>query len=68
MWLNENKYSYELLQAVKEVSTDVSKQADWLKDQLSVQLNNEIAVPCLWQDLLRAAFSQINWVEIVASI
>lgn len=68
LWLNENDQAQRFLHSVKDVDTDVSKQAAWLHDQMSLQLEDEIGVPCLWHDLLHAAFAQINWTEVVESI
>ena len=41
------------------------EQADWLEMMLRYELEDEIDEPCLWQDLLRAAFGRIDWSEII---
>ena len=68
LWLSENEHSYRLLMSVKDIDDDVYGQAEWLGEQMRMQLDQEIAVPCLWSDLLNAAFSQINWREIVENL
>lgn len=68
LWLNENERSYRFLMSVKDIDDDVYRQAEWLGEQMRMQLDQEVTVPCLWSDLLNAAFSQINWREIVESL
>ncbi len=65
LWLNNDEQSYRVLLQAKESGASVYEQADWLKSLLEMQLADEIAVPCMWQDLLRGASGQINWVEIL---
>ncbi len=40
-------------------------KADWLKERLEWQLNDEIEEPCMWRDLLQHAFRQVDWLEII---
>lgn len=40
-------------------------RADWLKEQLEQQLQDEIEEACVWRDLLEHAFRQVDWLEII---
>ncbi|QHN43018.1 hypothetical protein GII36_04130 [Candidatus Mycosynbacter amalyticus] len=40
-------------------------KADWLKERLEWQLNDEIEDACMWRDLLQHAFRQVDWLEII---
>lgn len=68
LWINENEHSQQLLLSAQGLSTEAYEQADWLRERLSLQLDDEIDVPCLWQDLLRHAFGQVEWLEIVRAV
>ncbi|MCX6727525.1 MAG: hypothetical protein NTX11_01800 [Candidatus Saccharibacteria bacterium] len=41
--------------------------AEWLKEQIRDQLDDESAIASMWSDLLSTAFYRINWQEIIAS-
>lgn len=68
LWLNENERSQQVLLTAQSVSSEAYEQADWLRERLSLQLDDEIETPCLWQDLLRHAFGQVDWLEIVQAV
>lgn len=68
LWLNKNQMSRSFLESAKDVSEDIYDQAEWLKEQMSIQLRDEIDTPCLWHDLLQAAFGEIDWVELALNI
>ncbi len=68
MWLNNDESSYRFLQdIVQEEGAPDYEKADWLESLLRYQLDDEIDVPCMWQDLLRHAFGQVDWLEIIAN-
>lgn len=66
LWLTGDESSYHFLQGVlrAEGAADFEK-AEQLESQLRDQLDDEIAVPSMWQDLLRHAFDQVAWLEII---
>lgn len=66
LWLTNDESSYALLrEATSKDAWRTYEQADWLEMMLRYQLDDEIDVPCLWQDLLRVAFGRIDWSEII---
>ena len=66
LWLTNDASSYALLrEATSNDAWRTYDHADWLEMMLRYQLDDEIDVPCLWQDLLRAAFGRIDWSEII---
>lgn len=66
LWLSNDERSYALLMEATTLPDKVHwERGEWLRDTLSEQLDCEIEVPCLWQDLLRHSFSQIDWTEII---
>ena len=68
LWLNENERSQQVLLTAQDISSQAYEQANWLRERLSLQLDDEIETPCLWQDLLRHAFGQVDWLEIVQAV
>jgi len=66
LWLTNDVSNYALLQeAFSKDMWRTYEQAEWLEMMLRYELDDEIDEPCLWQDLLRAAFGRINWSEII---
>ncbi len=65
LWLNNDESSYDVLLKALCLSGDIYDRAEWLEEQLRCQLDDEIDVPCLWQDLLRTAFGRISWYELI---
>jgi len=66
LWLTNDESNYALLQeALSKDMWRTYEQAEWLEMMLRYELDDEIDEPCLWQDLLRCAFGQVNWSEIV---
>ena len=61
LWLNNDESSYNVLCRAIDVDGSLFDKADWLEEQLRYQLDDEIDVPCLWQDLLQTAFGRISW-------
>jgi hypothetical protein len=51
--------------AVGRVAMGQGRVDEWLEMMLRYELDDEIDEPCLWQDLLRAAFGRINWSDII---
>ena len=65
LWLNNDQASYQqLLQANQQEGSKYTK-AEWLKTELSQQLDDESSEASLWSDLLNTAFDSINWVEAI---
>jgi len=65
LWLNNDRFNYELLaDAYKQNSGDF-EQAEWLEQQLRYQLDDEVGSANLWSDLLSTAFGRISWVEVI---
>ena len=67
LWLNNDESSYDVLCRAIDVAGTLFDKADWLEEQLRYQLDDEIDVPCLWQDLLQTAFGRISWSELIES-
>jgi hypothetical protein len=67
LWLNNDESSYDVLCRAIDVDGSLFDKADWLEEQLRYQLDDEIDVPCLWQDLLQTAFGRISWSELIES-
>lgn len=65
MWLNNDPMSQRVLLDALGALGDSFDKASVLQERLSKQLDQEIDVPCLWLDLLKLAFSQVNWVEVI---
>ena len=65
LWLTNDQQSYNILMDAISVPAPAYEKAEWLKGQLEIQLDDELGVACMWQDLLRHAFNQIDWVELV---
>ena len=66
LWLTNDEANYALLQeALGKDMWRTYEQAEWPEMMLRYELDDEIDEPCLWQDLLRAAFGRINWSEII---
>jgi len=65
LWLTNDQQSYNILMDAISVPAPAYEKAEWLKGQLEMQLDEELGVACMWQDLLRHAFNQIDWVELV---
>ena len=66
LWLTNDESNYALLQeALSKDMWRTYEQAEWLEMMLRYELDDEIDEPCLWRDLLRAAFGRINWSEII---
>lgn len=65
LWLTNDEGSYRFLMGAIADHEESWQSAEWLKMSLQEQLNDEINVPCLWQDLLQQAYDKIDWIEIV---
>jgi hypothetical protein len=66
LWLSNDEGSYALLMEATTLPDKVHwERGEWLRDILSEQLDDEIEEPCMWRDLLRHSFSQIDWTEII---
>mgnify|MGYP005608725239 FL=1 len=66
LWLTNDEANCALLQeALSKDMWRTYEQAEWLEMMLRYELDDEIDEPCLWQDLLCAAFGRINWSEII---
>lgn len=65
LWLTNDEGSYRFLMEAIASQEEPWQSAEWLKMSLQEQLNDEINVPCLWQDLLQQAYDKIDWIEIV---
>ncbi len=65
LWLNNDEPSYRVFAQALRIDADTSERAEWLEEQLRLQLDCEIDTPCLWQDLLRTSFGRISWLEVI---
>ena len=66
LWLTNDESNYALLQeALSKDMWRTYEQEEWLEMMLRYELDDEIDEPCLWHDLLRAAFGRIDWSEII---
>lgn len=57
LWLNNDQVSYELLLEARKHSGNICDQAEWLKEELSAS--------GLLADLVNAAFSRVDWTEVL---
>lgn len=65
LWLTGDEGLYGLLvRAIRENNT-VQETAQYIEQELTEQLEGEVATSSLWRDLLGWAFDQIDWEEIV---
>lgn len=67
LWLHEEPEGYSLLQEAytQKYNKDDYECAEWLKNQMHHRLWIETIEACLWSDLMMAAFSRVNWLEII---
>lgn len=65
LWLTNDQPSYSVLMEAINMQCPVFDKAEWLKDLLERQLDDEIDEPCIWRDLMQHAFRQIDWVEVI---
>ena len=67
LWLHQEPENYALL---REAYTQPDNKndyecAEWLKEQMHHRLWIQSVEACLWSDLMMAAFSRVNWLEII---
>ena len=67
LWLHQEPELYALLRDtyIQPYSEDDYECADWLADQMRQRLFERSMEACLWSDLMTAAFSRVNWLEII---
>jgi hypothetical protein len=65
LWLNNDQRNYELLWEASHKYRDIHECAEWLVEELRQQLWSQTPEPSLWSDLMTAAFSRVNWLEII---
>ena len=65
VWLTGEVSGYNVLMEAVAMQCPATDKAEWLKESLELQLDDEIDVPCMWRDLLRHAFNQVDWLEII---
>ena len=65
LWLSGESSSYSVLMEAVSMQCPAVDKADWLKERLEWQLNDEIEEACMWRDLLQHAFRQVDWLEII---
>lgn len=65
LWLTNDQASYFLLlEALKRSDSDYTC-AEWLREQLRDQLDEEAGSASMWSDLLSTAFYRVDWVEVI---
>lgn len=67
LWLTNDQEYYLLLKEAISMFNSALVSAEWLKEQIRDQLDDESAIASMWSDLLSTAFYRINWQEIIAS-
>jgi hypothetical protein len=65
LWLNNDQRHYDVLREACHRYKNIYDCADWLEDELRQQLYDASKQPSLWSDLMMAAFSRVNWIEII---
>lgn len=65
LWLTNDQPSYSVLQEACTMDAPDWEKAEWLRDTLSYQLEDEIDEPCMWRDLLHHAFASVDWQEVI---
>ena len=65
LWLSGEPSSYSVLVEAVSMQCPAVDKADWLKERLEWQLDDEIEEACIWRDLLQHAFRQVDWLEII---
>ena len=65
LWLSGEPSSYSVLMEAVSMQCPAVDKADWLKERLEWQLNDEIEDARMWRDLLQHASRQVDWLEII---
>ena len=65
LWLNNDPNSYSLLSEALELDTSDFKKAEWLKNQIEVEMYDLPLEASLWCDLLGTALTRVDWREVI---
>lgn len=67
LWLNNNEYSYLLLNDILRLNISNSSKAHKLQELVDNQLDDLELGASLFSDLLSTALAKVNWLEVVKS-
>jgi hypothetical protein len=65
LWLNNDESCYYVLEEALHSADSLYGQANYLEDEMRIQLSKEGGLASLWSDLLATAFERINWLEVM---
>ena len=67
LWLNNEHSGYELLKDAMRLRVSNHKKAMWLASMIEVELGYPEMQSSFWSDMLRTAWTRVNWDEVVAN-
>ena len=65
LWLNNEPYSYDMLQHIIKAFDTVSEQAEELENYVRNDDNSLTGEASMWSDLLSTSLGRVNWYEII---
>lgn len=65
LWLNNEPYSYDMLQHIIKAFDTVSEQAEELENCVRNDDNSLTGEASMWSDLLSTSLGRVNWYEII---
>jgi hypothetical protein len=65
LWLNNDPISYSMFSEALELDTSDFKKAEWLKNQIEVEMYDLPLEASLWCDLLGTALTRVDWREVI---
>jgi hypothetical protein len=65
LWLNNDPISYSMFSEALGLDTDDLEKAQWLKNQIEVEMYDLPLEASLWCDLLGTALARVDWREVV---
>ena len=65
LWLNNEPYSYDMLQHIIKAFDTVSEQAEERENYVRNDDNSLTGEASMWSDLLSTSLGRVNWYEII---
>lgn len=65
LWLNNEPYSYDMLQHIVKAFDTISEQAEELENSVRNDDNALSGEASMWSDLLSTSLGRVNWYEII---